>query len=427
MLMPLQGDQVEVDVLIVGGGMVGLIMAAALGGAGMEVLVVDRAPPPRQTDPAFDGRASAIAHGSRLILEGIGVWPRVATEAQPILDIRVSDGDAPFFLHYDHRELGDAPLGHMVENRITRRALHDHVAELGTVQLRAPATVAGLDREGSRARARLDDGTRIAASVVLAAEGKRSPTRAAAGIRVTEWSYPQTGIVCTVAHGEPHRGIAHERFLPAGPFAILPITDAREPDAEAVAAPDLPWRHRSSLVWTERSVLAPRILELERAAFDEELRRRFGDFLGPVRSVGPRWSHPLSVLIAERYVDHRLALVGDAAHAIHPIAGQGLNLGLRDVAALSEVLVDAARIGLDIGDVGVLERYQRWRRFDTMALTMVTDGLNRLFSNDIAPVRLARDLGLAAVNRMPPLKRLLMRHAMGTLGDLPRLARGQPL
>lgn len=425
--MPLQNEHEEVDVLIVGGGMVGLTTAAALGGAGLEVLVVDRSPPPHQTAPAFDGRASAIAYGSRLVLEGIGVWSRMAAEAEPILDIRVSDGDASFFLHYDHRDLGEAPLGHMVENRVTRRALHDHVSGLGTVRLRAPGSVTGLDRAGSRARALLDDGTRVAASIVIAAEGKRSPTRTAAGIRVTEWTYPQTGIVCTVAHEEPHRGIAHERFLPAGPFAILPITDASEPDSDAVATPELPWRHRSSLVWTERSVIAPRILELERAAFDEELRRRFGDFLGPVRSVGPRWSYPLSVLIAERYVDHRLALIGDAAHAIHPIAGQGLNLGLRDVAALAEVLVDAARVGLDIGDLSVLERYQRWRRFDTMTLTMVTDGLNRLFSNDIAPVRLVRDLGLAAVNRMPPLKRLLMRHAMGTLGELPRLARGQPL
>lgn len=420
-------DHERIDALIVGGGMVGSTLASALGGAGLDVVVVDRAAPPQQTDPAFDGRTSAIAHGSRMVLEGIGVWRRVAHEAEPILDIRVSDGDAPFFLHYDHRDLGEAPFGHIVENRAIRRALHEHVSGLGSVRLIAPASVSDLDFEGSRARAVLDDGTRFEAGVVLAAEGRRSRTRARAGIGVTEWSYPQTAIVCTVAHEAPHGGIAHERFLPAGPFAILPMTDAAEPDAESTALPGLPWRHRSSLVWTERAEIAPRILELDRQAFDEELSRRFGDFMGKVRSVGPRWSYPLSVLIAERYVDRRLALVGDAAHAIHPIAGQGLNLGLRDVAALAEVLVDAARIGLDIGDLAVLERYQRWRRFDTVTLTMVTDGLNRLFSNDIPPVRLARDLGLAAVNRMPPLKRLFMRHAMGTLGHLPRLVRGQPL
>jgi 2-octaprenyl-6-methoxyphenol hydroxylase len=225
-----------------------------------------------------------------------------------------------------------------------------------------------------------------------------------------EWRYPQTGIVCTVAHELGHQGVAHERFLPPGPFAILPLK-----------------HNRSSLVWTERADLAPALLALDEAAFAAEMGRRFGDFLGATRVVGARWSYPLSLLHAERYVAPRLALVGDAAHCMHPIAGQGLNLGLRDVAALAEVLTDARRLGLDIGAASVLERYQRWRRFDSVALLAVTDSLNRLFSNDLAPLRLARDLGLAAVDRLPPLKRLFMRHAMGTVGKLPRLLEGEAL
>jgi 2-octaprenyl-6-methoxyphenol hydroxylase len=255
----------------------------------------------------------------------------------------------------------------------------------------------------------------VRARLAVAAEGRRSPLREDAGIRVTTWDYPQAGIVCTVAHDKPHRGVAHEHFLPSGPFAMLPMTDAED------------GTHRSSLVWTERRELVPAMLALDAAAFGHELERRFGDSLGALREVGGRWSYPLSLMHAARYVDRRLALVGDAAHVIHPIAGQGLNLGLRDVAALAETLVDAHRLGLDLGDGNVLARYQRWRRVDNTVLMVVTDGLNRLFSNDLPPVRLVRDLGLAAVDRMPPLKRLFMRHAMGLVGDLPRLVRGQPL
>ena len=253
-------------------------------------------------------------------------------------------------------------------------------------------------------------GGAVRARLAVAADGRDSALRREAGIAVTTWRYPQVGIVCTVAHERPHRGIAHERFLPAGPFAILPMTG-----------------NRSSLVWTERSDLAPAMMALGEAEFGSEVALRFGDFLGRLDVVGPRWSYPLALVHAERYADRRLALVGDAAHAIHPIAGQGLNLGLRDAAALAEALVDDRRLGLDIGAAGALERYQRWRRFDSLVLMAATDGLNRLFSNDIEPLRLARDVGLAAVNRAVPLKRFIMRHAMGTLGRLPRLVRGQPL
>ncbi|MGH6933642.1 MAG: UbiH/UbiF/VisC/COQ6 family ubiquinone biosynthesis hydroxylase [Dongiaceae bacterium] len=421
-----QTDQAGIDaeVAIVGGGMVGMTLAAALAGAGVSVTVIDRQAPSAMTAAAFDGRASAIAHGSKRVFDGIDAWPAMAAQAQPIHDIRVSDGDgrggaSQLFLHYDHRDLapadGDAPpFGYIVENRVIRRALVARLAAIPQVQFLAPARVLDVRRDPSLVTLRLDDGRLVKARLAVAADGRNSPIRQAAAIRTTEWTYPQVGIVCTVAHERPHRGVAHEHFLPAGPFAMLPMVD----DGAV---------HCSSVVWTERRDLAPAMMALADEDFAVEMERRFGPTLGRLRPIGGRFSYPLTLVHAERYVDRRLALLGDAAHAIHPIAGQGLNLGLRDVAALAEAIVDARRLGLDIGDGLALERYQRWRRFDNLALIAVTDGLNRLFSNDLAPVRLARDLGLAAVNRLPPLKRLLMRHAMGTVGELPRLIRGERL
>ena len=405
-----RGETIDAEVLIAGGGMVGLTLGCALAGAGVEVVVIERADPAALTDAAFDGRVSAIAFGSRQALAAIGVWERLAPEAQPILEIRVSDGDSPLFLHYDHRDVGDAPLGYIVENRHIREALFAAAEGHGRLRLIAPGRVRRLARGAAAVEATLADGRRVRARLAVAADGRESRLRRDAGIAVTSWRYAQTSIVCTVAHERSHRGIAHERFLPAGPFAILPMTG-----------------NRASLVWTERADLAPEMLALDDAAFTAEMARRFGDFLGALEVAGPRWSYPLALMHAERYTDARLALVGDAAHVIHPIAGQGLNLGLRDVAALAEVLVDARRLGLDLGGGATLERYARWRRFDNTVLIAATDGLNRLFSNDIAPVRLARGLGLAAVDRLAPLKRLFMRHAMGTLGELPRLMRGEPL
>lgn len=399
-----------VDVIIAGGGLVGLTLALALSGAGLRVCVVDAAAPAEMRAAAFDGRVSSIAQGSMRVLDGIGVWSRMAAAAQPILEIRVSDGDAPLFLHYDHADVGDAPLGYIVENRVTRAALLEATAAAPNLVHLAPRTVATIAPGKAGVVARLSDGTTIAARLAVGADGRNSRVRTGAGIRATAWDYPQVGIVCTVAHERPHRGIAHERFLPAGPFAILPMLG-----------------DRSSLVWTERRPLARAMVALDEAAFTAEMARRFGDFLGRLEVVGPRWSYPLALSHADSYLAERLALVGDAAHAIHPIAGQGFNLGIRDVAALAEVVVDAHRLGLDIGRADVLARYQRWRRFDTVLLIAVTDGLNRLFSNDVSPVRLARALGLAAVNRMPPVKRLFMRHAMGLVGELPRLVRGEPL
>jgi len=390
--------------------MAGQTLAAALGGAGLEVVLVDRERPAEARTLAYDGRTSAIAFGAMRALDGIGVWPRLAEEAEPILEIRVSDRASPLFLHYDHAALGDDPLGFIVENTATRKALGEHLAALPNVQILAPASVAHLERGRGFVTATLDDGRTLRASLAVAADGRHSPMRKAAGINVAEWSYPQTGLVCTIVHEKPHRGVAHERFLPAGPLAVLPMQG-----------------NRSSIVWTERADLAPAMLALDDVAFAREIENRFGPHLGAITLEGARWSYPLAFTLADRYVLPRFALLGDAARAIHPIAGQGFNLGLRDAAVLAEVVIDAARLGLDPGDANVLERYERWRRFDGLALAATTDLLNRLFSTAFPPVQLVRDLGLAAVNEIPALKRFFMRDAMGTAGDLPRLVRGEKL
>jgi len=401
----------DAELVVAGAGLTGMLLGVACAGAGLEVVVVDPQEPAAMLMPGFDGRTSAIAYGSRLVFDGIGLWPDIAAEAEPIREIRVADDNSPLFLHYDSRDLGgETPLGYIVENRVLRRALYERARTLPNLQLLAPHRIAAVEASATGAVTLLDDGERLRARLVAAADGKESPLRQTAAIRAIEWRYGQTGIVATVAHARPHGGIAVEHFLPAGPFAILPMTG-----------------NRSSIVWTEHADLAPRLLALPEAEFAAELRARFGGFLGEIEPVGPRWAYPLALLQAERYVARRLALVGEAAHVIHPIAGQGLNIAIRDVAALAELIVDQRRLGLDIGDDSVLERYQRWRRTDALVLAAVTDGLNRLFSNTIPPIRLARDVGLAMVHRLPPLKRLLMRHAMGTLGDRPRLARGQPL
>jgi 2-octaprenyl-6-methoxyphenol hydroxylase len=400
---------IAADIGIVGGGMVGMTLACALGAAGVRVALIERLPVEVRTDIAFDGRSSAIAAGSKAVLDAIGAWCGMAGEAQPILDIRISDGDSPLFLHYDHEAAGAGPMGWIVENRHIRNALIRRMQALPAVTVIEGALTA-LDRGPGGAVVETTAGTRLRAPLFVATDGRRSSLRGLAGIGVTEWRYPQTGIVCTVAHEHDHDGVAQEHFLPAGPFAILPMTG-----------------RRSSIVWTERTALADRILGLDDDGFAAELGLRFGDYLGRLAVVGPRFSYPLALSHAERYIAPRAALAGDAAHAIHPIAGQGLNIGLRDVAALAEVAVDALRLGLDPGSTAVLERYERWRRFDNSLMLAATDGLNRLFSNDAAPVRLARDLGLAAVGRLQPLKRLFMRHAMGLLGDMPRLVRGEAL
>lgn len=401
-------DRINCDVVIVGGGMVGLTAAIGLARHGFDVAVVDRAPKGDLTAVEYDGRASALAFATCRMLEALGIWRHMAPYAQPINEIRVSDGPSLLHLHFDHKALGDGPLGNMVENRHTRIALFERVSELESVHLLLEETVEEIERTPSAATIRLSSGTEISAALLLGTDGRGSMVRRDANIPVSTFEYGQHGIVCSIEHEMDHQGIAHERFLPAGPFAILPLTG-----------------NRSSLVWTEKSHLIETIMGLPDRAFASEVRRRVGNFLGEVTPVGGRWAYPLTLQYADTYTDTRMAILGDAAHGIHPIAGQGLNLGLRDVAALIEVLSDAAAVGLDIGSGQTLATYSQWRHTDNAALISVTDLLNRLFSNDIAPVRAARDMGLAIVDQIPPLKNFFMSHARGTVGELPKLLRGE--
>lgn len=424
-------EQVTCDIAIIGGGLVGGTLAAALSHGGFKVAVLDREAALEQTLPAYDGRAAAIALGSVRVLDAIGLWAGMSDHAEPIWDIRVADGHiidgvSPLFLHYDHSDIGEDPFGYILENRWTRRAISDRLARDPKIQAFNSYTVASIDRRlgtisvqatpavnASQQEAGVSPDTnhiQIEARLLIAADGKFSKTRDWAGIKTTGWSYDQTSLVCTVRHEKPHHGTAVELFLPGGPFAMLPMTE-----------------NRSNVIWSEGSALARSIARLDDDAFLSEVVSRFGDWLGPASLEGPRFSYPLSLSHAETYIGERFALIGDAAHAIHPIAGQGLNMGIRDIAALVEVLVDAHRLGLDLGAQPVLERYEQWRRFDNVLLASVTDALTRLFSNDVEPLRMVRDLGLAAVNRVPPVKKLFMRHAMGIVGDLPKLIRGAPL
>jgi 2-octaprenyl-6-methoxyphenol hydroxylase len=408
-LMPSEAAE-RVDVVVVGGGLTGLALGAALGSAEIAVLVVERQPIPRLVATTYDGRVTAIARGSKLLLEAVGVWPYLVAQAEPIRDIVVGERGSPATVHYDHREVGGEPLGWIVENRHIREALLARLATQPCVRLAAPATIAMLDRDAEQVRLELADGRAFRAALVAAAEGKESATRSAAGIGVRRWDYAQTGIVCTLRHPRPHGGLALERFFPDGPFARLPMRG-----------------ERSSIVWALRRDRAALVTALDDRGFLGEVADRCGDELGELSLEGPRWAYPLALVWADRYVDRRLVLVGDTARGIHPIAGQGWNLALRDVAAIAELVVDRVRLGLDPGDGAALERYAAWRRFDSLVLVAVTDGINRLFANDLFPLSLARNAGLALVERLPPAKRFFMRHAMGLIGDLPRLMRGEGL
>jgi 2-octaprenyl-6-methoxyphenol hydroxylase len=413
--------QQRVDVVIAGAGMVGATLAVALGSAGLRVAIVDRMTSEAMEDQRFDGRTSAIAFGSQRAMVQLGLWPMVAADACPIKTIRVSDGASPLFLQFDPRDLQSdpretpEPFGYIVENRFLRRAMHQRLLDMPNVLRLMPDSIVEARTEGASAILNLTSGQTLHASLLVVAEGRQSSLREKLGIKLRRFDYKQTAIVCSVRHEHPHNNAAQERFLPAGPFAMLPMTDDEE------------GHHRSSIVWTEREDVAPLMLKLADEEFGIEINRRFGDYLGKVSPVGGRWAFPLALQLADSYTAPRAVLVGDAAHGIHPIAGQGLNLGLRDAAALAEILVDAARLGLDIGAADILASYARWRRFDILAMATVTDGLNRLFATDAPPVRLLRDLGLGMVDRATPLKRVFMRHAMGALGDLPRLIRGQAL
>jgi 2-octaprenyl-6-methoxyphenol hydroxylase len=407
------------DVLIAGGGFAGLTLAVALRQALGPSFAVTVADPALGASHAKDERASAIVAAARRLFETVGVWDGVASEAQPILDMvvtdsRLDDAVRPVFLTFAGDIEPGEPFAHMIENRHLVAALEAKARDLGVDLLEAsvkeifPPPASGSDV--SRTRAKLADGSTIAARLLVAADGARSTIRQAAGIATHGWNYGQSAIVVNVAHERDHGGRAEEHFLPAGPFAILPLKG-----------------HRSSIVWTESAQEAARIMALPDDDFHAELERRFKLHLGEIEMVGARRVHPLGLFVARSFVAERIALVGDAAHIIHPIAGQGLNMGLKDVAALAEVIVDAARLGLDPGAANVLEQYQRWRRFDTMTMGLATDGLNRLFSNRSDVLRLARDLGLGMVERLPRLKRLFIHEAAGLTGEVPKLLRGEML
>ncbi len=412
-----QTPDLQSDVVIVGGGLVGAAQAIALAEVGLDVIVVDQMNLRDSLDGKFDGRASAIALATQRVLMSTGVWAKLGKDPAPIQDIRVTDGPSLFFLHYDHTDIGDEPFGFMVENRHMRRALMERMDELQSIRLMAPAKIENVARSDEGVEVLLEDGQVLSSQVIIAAEGRRSSIRDQAGIRLTHWSYHQTAIVCSVRLEKSHNFVAHEHFLSAGPFAILPL-NGDDPDRLG---------HVASIVWTERQDLADLMLGLDDDEFKFEFDQRIGSFLGKTEIFGPRWSYPLSLQYAETCTAKRLALIGDASHGMHPIAGQGLNMGLRDVAVLAEVLVEAKRDNRDLGGRATLDRYEQWRRFDNTMMLAATDLLNRLFSNNIRPLRLARDIGMASVDKMPALKKVFMRHAMGETGQLPRLMRGERL
>ena len=403
----------KVDVLIAGGGFAGLTLAIALREALGPSFAVTVADPALVASYAKDERASAIVAGARRLYTAIDVWDAVAEQAQPILDMVVTDsklGDAvrPVFLAFSGDVEPGEPFAHMIENRYLVEVLAAKARAAGVDLQSAAVRKVSPDQDG--ATAEFADGTKLYARLVVAADGARSALRQNAGIATHGWNYGQSAIVLNVGHERDHEGRAEEHFLPAGPFAILPLKGSR-----------------SSIVWTETAQDAARIVALPDDAFHAELEQRFKLKLGEITVLGARRVHPLGFFVARAFIAERMALIGDAAHVIHPIAGQGLNMGLKDVAALAEVIVDAARLGLDPGTAAVLERYQRWRRFDTMTMGLATDGLNRLFSNRSDVLRFARDVGLGIVERVPNLKRLLIREAAGLVGEVPKLLRGEVL
>ncbi len=403
------------DILIVGGGLNGPALALALAQTGHTVTIVDALAQKVRKNAAFDGRAYALALASQRLLQTIGVWDRVAEHAQPMLEIKVTDGHAgtgpsPFFMHFDHAEIEEGPMGYMVEDRNLRRAFLDAMdADSNITQING-RTVIAQDQDATGVTLTLDDGSTLTGSLLVGCDGRRSGTAARAGIKRSGWDYGQTALVCAIEHDLPHHGIAHQFFMPPGPLAILPLTG-----------------NRSSIVWSERTDAAKRINALPEGDYLQVLRPRFGDFLGDIKLAGDRFTYPLNLTIANAFIGERMALVGDAAHGMHPIAGQGLNAGLRDVGALAEVLTLAGRRGEDIGSVLVLERYQEWRRFDTAALAMATDVFNKLFSNDNPLLRVGRDIGMGIVESLPGLRRGFVREAAGLTGDLPKLLQGRAI
>ena len=405
----------DTDIAIIGGGLNGPALALALAETGLRVTVIDSLAVKTRKNAGFDGRSYSLALTSTRMLQTIGIWDAVAAQAQPMLEIKVTDGRAgdgpsPMFMHFDHAEIEEGPMGHMVEDRHLRRALLDAVKSAPNITQMSGQTVVSQQADASGITLTLASGKTLRARLAVGADGRSTGTGQRAGIKRIGWDYGQTALVCALEHDLPHHGIAHQFFMPPGPLAILPLTG-----------------NRSSIVWSETAQNAAAINALSDTAYLDVLRPRFGSFLGDLSLVGQRYTYPLGLSLAHEMVAPRVALVGDAAHGVHPIAGQGLNAGLRDVAALAEVIADTQRRGEDIGSDATLARYQTWRRFDNTTLALATDSFNKLFSNDNPLVRLARDIGMSAVNALPGLRRGFIREAAGLTGDLPRLMQGHPL
>ena len=401
----------DCDIAIVGGGLNGPALALAAAQVGLRVIVLDATSHKPRKNAKFDGRAYALALASKRLMAAVGVWENVAQDAEPMLNIRVSDGHAgvgasPFFMDFDHAELEEGPMGYMVEDRHLRYALQAAMQTSPLIEYRLATRVTGQSTGPEGVTLSLANNQKITTRLLVGADGRQSGTAARAGITYTGWQYGQTALVCAVEHDRPHGGVAHQFFMPAGPMAVLPLS-----------------ARRSTVVWSEKTDSAAVIKTLDDAAFLDVLRPRFGDFLGDIALTGGRFSYPLGMMIAKSYIAPNVALIGDAAHGVHPIAGQGLNAGLRDVAALIQVLSEAKQRGEDFASQPVLARYQLWRRFDATALAMATDGFNRLFSNDNPILRLGRDLGMGMLNAMPKVRRGILREAAGLTGDLPDLMR----
>jgi 2-octaprenyl-6-methoxyphenol hydroxylase len=390
-----------------------LALAAAQGG--LSSTVIDALPVSSRMGKDFDGRSYALALASQRLLKAIGLWDGLAENAQPMLEIKVTDGRAgegpsPFFMHFDHAEIEEGPMGYLVEDRYLRRVFLDAMEAEPTITLRNEETVVAQETYTQGATVTLASGEVLSGRLLIGSDGRQSGTATRAKIKRTGWDYDQTALVCAIEHEKPHGGIAHQFFMPSGPLAILPLTG-----------------NRSSIVWSETLTNAARIQALNDADYLDALRPAFGDFLGEIKLAGARFTYPLNLTIANSFIAERLALIGDAAHGMHPIAGQGLNAGLRDVAALAEVMILAARRGEDIASPLVLKRYQQWRRFDTTTLAVATDTFNKLFSNDNPILRLGRDLGMGLINSVPSLRRNFIREAAGLTGDLPKLMTGRAL
>jgi 2-octaprenyl-6-methoxyphenol hydroxylase len=408
--------EADTDILIAGGGLNGPALALALAQGGFRVTVVDARPAPARAEAGFDGRAYALAIASVRLLTAVGVWAAVADRAQPIREIRASDGRAgegaaPFFLQFDAAEIEEGPMGHMLEDRHLYAAFLAAMQAAPGVTLLSGETVVAQEVHAGHVTVTLASGRVLTAGLLVGCDGRGSGVAARAGIRRVGWGYGQTALVTAIRHERDHRGIAQQFFMPAGPLAILPLKGG----------------HHSSIVWSETTEGAEAIQALPDDQYLAALKPRFGDFLGEIALAGARFTYPLSLSLAERFVADRVALVGDAAHGVHPIAGQGLNLGLRDVAALAEVLVLARRRGQEAGDPVALAEYQRWRRFDATALALGMDTVNRLFSNDSGVLRLGRDLGMGLVSALPALRRGFIRQAAGLTGALPKLLQGKAI